>query len=92
LENVLERAVSLAHMENMQLLGKRHFAFLCTKSNINYPTGQKSLKTMTQEFEKKIVRRVLEEYGHDKVQAAESLEIDLSSLYRKLKKYGMSTD
>jgi transcriptional regulator with PAS, ATPase and Fis domain len=92
LENVLERAVSLAHMENTQLLGKRHFAILCTKSNINYPTGQKSLKTMTQEFEKKIVRRVLEEYGHDKVQAAESLEIDLSSLYRKLKKYGMSTD
>lgn len=92
LENVLERAVSLAHMENTQTLGKRHFAFLCTKSNINYPTGQKSLKTMNQEFEEKMVRRALEEYGHDKVQAAESLEIDLSSLYRKLRKYGMSTD
>lgn len=89
LENVLERAVILAYMEKTQMLGKRHFAFLCSKTKINYPTGKKSLKMITQEFEEKVIRQALEESGSDKILAAESLNIDLSSLYRKMKKYGI---
>ncbi len=92
LENVLERAMSLAYMEKTQLLGKRHFAFLCSKVNVNYPSGKKSLKMITQDFEEKIIRKALEDNRSDKVLAAESLDIDLSSLYRKLKKYGINVN
>jgi transcriptional regulator with PAS, ATPase and Fis domain len=87
LENVLERAMSLAYMEKADLLSKRHFAFLCNKLNITCPSGKKNLKVITEEFEEKIIIQVLEETGSNKVQAAEFLDIDLSSLYRKLKKY-----
>lgn len=87
LQNVLERAVSLAYMEKTQILGKRHLGFLFNKSVVNYPAGKKSLKMITQDFEEKIINQALEENNYDKGRAAEALEIDLSSLYRKLKKY-----
>ena len=92
LENVLERAVSLAFMEKTEILDKKHFDFLCRKSTVPYPVGKKSLKMMVQESEEKIISRMLEENGFDKVLTAEALDIDLSSLYRKLKKYKMMTN
>jgi len=90
LENALERAMSLAYMEKTDSLGNRHFAFLCEKMKVNCPLGQKSLKIATREFEEHIIAKALEETGSDKVKTAEYLGIDLSSLYRKLKKYGIS--
>lgn len=92
LENVMERAVSLAFMEKTEILDKRHFEFLCKKTTIHYPTGKMSLKMMLQESEEKIISRMLEENSFDKVLTAEALDIDLSSLYRKLKKYKMMTN
>ncbi|MBP1762350.1 MAG: hypothetical protein H6Q64_1892, partial [Firmicutes bacterium] len=77
LENVMERAVSLAFMEKTQILDKRHFEFLRRKSTAHYPTGKKSLKMMIQESEEKIISRMLEENGFDKVLTAEALDIDL---------------
>jgi transcriptional regulator with PAS, ATPase and Fis domain len=89
LENVMERAMSLASMEKAELLGKKYFTFLCNKLNFNCPLGSKSLKEITREFEESVLIRVLEETDFNKMQAAESLGIDLSSFYRKLKKYGI---
>jgi transcriptional regulator with PAS, ATPase and Fis domain len=89
LENVMERAMSLASMEKAEILGKRYFTFLCNKLNLTCPLGTKSLKVRIQEFEESILNRVLEETDYNKVQAAEYLGIDLSSFYRKLKRYGI---
>ena len=92
LENVLERAMSLAYMEKADLLDQKHLTFLFNKLDITCPPGKKSLKVATQEFEQKIITQVMEETGSNKTQAAEFLGIDLSSLYRKLKKYGIPMD
>lgn len=92
LENVLERAMSLAYMEKTDLLDQKHLTFLFNKLDITCPPGKKSLKVVTQEFEQKIITQVMEETGSNKPQAAEFLGIDLSSLYRKLKKYGIPMD
>jgi len=92
LENVLERAMSLAYMEKADLLDQKHLTFLFNKLDITCPPGKKSLKVATQEFEQKIITQVMEETGSNKTQVAEFLGIDLSSLYRKLKKYGIPMD
>ncbi|WP_242833470.1 sigma-54 interaction domain-containing protein [Desulfosporosinus youngiae] len=92
LENVLERAMSLAYMENAYLLDQRHFTFIFDKISATWSPGRKSLREATHEFEQRIITQVMEETGSNKAQAAELLGIDLSSLYRKLKKYGISMD
>lgn len=89
LENVLERAMSLAYMENANMLDQNHFIFMFDKININWSLGRKSLKLATQEFELRLITQVIEETGSNKAQAAILLGIDLSSLYRKLKRYGI---
>jgi len=90
LENVLERAMILADMENMQCLHKRHFAFLDKNVGFKVPSNTKNLKIATQDFEKGLIIQVLRETGFDRTKAANKLDIDLSSLYRKLKKYDIS--
>lgn len=92
LENVLERAMSLAYMENAYLLDQRHFTFIFDKISATWAPGRKSLREATHEFEQRIITQVMEETGSNKAQAAELLGIDLSSLYRKLKKYGISLE
>lgn len=87
LENAVERAVSLAYMDHHDILTRRHFIFLCNRTSVESRTGRKSIKSITQELEENLIARVMEETGSNKALAAEILEIDLSSLYRKLKKY-----
>lgn len=89
LENVLERALSLAYMDKTYLLDQKHFTFLFDKITTTWSPDKKSLKVVTEEFEQRILTQVLEDTGSNKAQAAEFLGIDLSSLYRKLKKYGI---
>jgi transcriptional regulator with PAS, ATPase and Fis domain len=90
LENVLESAMSMAYMEKAELLDTRHFASFNHKLDFTYPSGKKNLKVISQDYEKSLIVQVLEETGSNKVQAAEFLNIDLSSLYRKMKKYGIA--
>ncbi|HEX3031132.1 MAG TPA: sigma 54-interacting transcriptional regulator [Bacillota bacterium] len=89
LENVLERALSLAYMEKADILELNHFSFLTEKLNTNWSPSKKTLKEATQEFEHRLITQALEKKGSNKVLAAEALGIDLSSLYRKMKKYGV---
>lgn len=92
LENVMERAMSLAHMEQADRLGKRHLTFICAKMKFDCIESKKGLKAITQEFEEGIINAALEETSQNKAQAAKYLDIDLSSLYRKMKKYGIPID
>lgn len=92
LENAMERAMSLAHMDQADMIGKRHLAFICAKIKINCWEGSKGLKTIVQEFEEQLISDALAETGNNKPQAAQYLNIDVSSLYRKMRKYGIPVD
>ncbi len=97
LENVVERAMILADLENLSILMPRHFTFtsLHESPEVDISAAEpefkdiKDLKTLVSEFEKKVIVQVLKESNGDKVLAAKSLGINLSSLYRKTKKYGI---
>lgn len=92
LENVMERAMSLAHMEQADMLRKRHLTFICAKMKFDCSQDRKGLKAIAQEFEESIIHAALEESGQNKALTAKYLDIDLSSLYRKMKKYGIPID
>ncbi len=92
LENVMERAMSLAHMDQVDMIGKRHLAFICAKLKLNCFDGSKGLKTIVQEFEEQLICDALAETGQNKSLAAQYLNIDVSSLYRKMRKYGIPID
>lgn len=91
LENVLERAVILADMEKAVILDARHFLFIRNRIDLHYASEKnQDLKTSVSEFEKDIIKKALLETRDDRVEAARRLNIDLSTLYRKMKKLGFS--
>lgn len=86
LENIMERAVTLAHDEKV------------TKANLPPALVEKSVHVVREEAgrlptleerEVDYIRYVLERSGQNRTQAAKVLGIDRVSLWRKLKKYGM---
>lgn len=89
LQNVLERAVILADLDDSRVIHRNYIA-LSPRRNSNmagYRAG--SLKDQLNDYEKSLIRWILEETGHDKAKAARYLSINLSSLYRKVKRYGL---
>lgn len=94
LENVIERGMILADLEDVSVLMPRHLSFtplhpqqMPNEEAEEEPGGIKDLKTMVNEFEKKVIMQVLRDTNGDKILAAKYLNINLSSLYRKTKKY-----
>lgn len=90
LENVLERAIIMADMEGARKIDGRHLPFLESDKVVTPPlqsTGASDLKTIMEEYERKTLVETLEKSNYDKKLVAEFLKIDLSSLYRKLRKY-----
>ena len=61
----------------------------------NIPVSQinkvqiKSLKQVREEAEKEVIKKALEVYGKNLKEIAKVLDIDLSSLYRKIKQYNL---
>jgi PAS domain S-box-containing protein len=51
--------------------------------------GEKSLKDLVEEYEKKIIFTVLKQTGGDKVKAAKMLDISIRTLYYKMERYGI---
>ena len=83
LENVIERAVISSDTD---MLGRHNFRFLVSNGNDNEnfsPGGNLELK----DLEKVHIRKVLEENGWNKLQAAKILGIDRKTLYKKIKEY-----
>lgn len=89
LENVLERAVLIA--DQNQIIGS-DMLFIYPSANRIEPEKDNAISLAV--GEKALIERSLQLYGTDmlgKRQAAEKLDISLSTLYNKMKKYGISS-
>ncbi len=89
LENVLERSLIIAEMEGARVLSGRHLNISEDKFDFNDLSEVKSLKNMLEEYEKKLLARILKDCQFDVPGAARQLNMDPSSLYRKLRKFGI---
>jgi DNA-binding NtrC family response regulator len=83
LRNALERAVLLSHGPEV---GPEEFSFEPAQSTTLAPAGRDGSLLET---EKEMIRRTLEKEGGRVGRAAESLGISRSSLYQKIRKYGI---
>lgn len=65
--------------------------FLCgnQEENLSFLFEEKDLRTAKQMFEKLFIERKLREYEGDVKKVAQEIGIDLSSLYREIKSYGI---
>lgn len=88
LRNVIERAVILARDEYIL---PHDLPEKIIKSSPSPEIGVgKSLKEAIEEYEKTIILNTLKFCNYDKERAAKILDIDLATLYRKLKKFGIN--
>lgn len=94
LENLLERAINLACMDEQTTITKEHFPTLinqikedelATDPYFNLPLGK-----AVENLEHQMIIRTLKSCNDNKVLAAKILDIHPSVLYRKLKKYNLS--
>ena len=84
LENVVEHAVIIAKQEKIQ--AKDLPQYLLQK-----PLAGQELITL-QDYEKDVILKTLEETGWNKNQTAKRLKINRSTLYGKMKRYGLVND
>lgn len=86
LENVIEAAVHLTKGEQITLNSLPDY--LQTQTAM-YRFNNKKLKDIMEETEKWVLRQSLEKNNDDKVQVCRELGISRSTLYEKLRKYGL---
>lgn len=84
LQNALEAATYLSSGE---WIIKEVLPDYLQKDDSLYPFGNKTLKEMLEETEKRIIQQSLQMHQYDKLQTAKALGISKSSMYEKLKKY-----
>lgn len=93
LENLLERAINLAGLNNQLTICKEHFPTLVNQikaddfeldPHFNLPLGK-----AVENLEHQMIIRTLKSCNDNKVLAAKILDIHPSVLYRKLKKYNL---
>lgn len=83
LENVIERAVILSESE----IGSGSLPSKISESKDSEPHSSDRPRPTLDEIEQRYLLEVLASVDDDKTQAAQILGIDLSTLYRKLKRY-----
>lgn len=86
LDNVIEHTMILADGERITL---SDLPASIVASGQNHPAFTYNLKEATRQFEKQHILRVLEQVGQDRKEAAQLLDISLSSLYRKIEELGI---
>lgn len=85
LKNVIERAVVLARGE---YITANELPEKIRATGISRP-ALGTLKDALSEYERSLIVSAYKQHGHDKEATAKTLGIDLVTLYRKLKKYGI---
>jgi transcriptional regulator with PAS, ATPase and Fis domain len=86
LDNVIEHTMILADGDKISL---NDLPASIVASGQNHPAFTYNLKEATRQFEKQHILRVLEQVGQDRKEAAQLLDISLSSLYRKIEELGI---
>lgn len=92
LENLLERAINLAHMNNRTLIEPVDFPSLYNSAgqlNTLESDESKTLPERIDDLEKQLIIQALDKTNGNKTQAAKLLGIHTSALYRKLNKYNL---
>lgn len=89
LENLLERAINLAHLDGVRFLRPKHFPTLLKKNTL---LGKKpaTLSAAVESLEYQLIINTLRSNNYNKSITAKQLDIHPSVLYRKLKKYNIS--
>lgn len=82
LENVVEAAIHLTSGEKIEISSLPDYLVDDPKLLI----GQKTLKEILEDTEKRVLEKTLQKYSDDKQLAAKALGISKSSMYEKLKK------
>ncbi len=90
LRNVVQRAMLLADLNNESVITDKHLSFLNVPSS--HESAQRSLREQIKDYEKQIIAGALAANSFNKTQTAEVLDMDLSSLYKKVKTYGLMED
>jgi transcriptional regulator with PAS, ATPase and Fis domain len=94
LENLLERAMNLADMNQDDCLTTEHFPSLSRL--VERPWVGKdtvdNLGEAVERVEQETIKRVLQKTQHNKAQTAKLLGLNKSVLYRKLKKYNLISE
>ncbi|MBO8160845.1 MAG: sigma-54-dependent transcriptional regulator [Thermosipho sp. (in: Bacteria)] len=88
LENVIGRAIINMNI-NESVLEKRHFPTLFLEQTFESFKYEGSLKSLVEDFERKVIESVLKENKGDRTKTARSLGISLRTLYYKMEKYGL---
>ena len=93
LENLLERAINLAHIRDADCIDPADFPSLLD-NKIDLMPGEElstplNLTETVEDLEKHMIIKALEKAGQNKTKAAQYLGIHSSALYRKLNKYGL---
>lgn len=92
LENLLERAINLAHMNHRDTIEPIDFPSLCSSAGMEMVPQSSESMTLPErmdELEKQLIRQALDMTGGNRTQAAKLLGIHTSALYRKLTKYNL---
>jgi transcriptional regulator with PAS, ATPase and Fis domain len=87
LDNVIEHTMILADGETIHL---NDLPAAIVASGQNHPAFTYNLKEASRQFEKQHILRVLEHVAQDRKEAAQLLDISLSSLYRKIEELGIA--
>jgi len=87
LDNVIEHTMILAEGDWIAL---EHLPRAITEGKDTPPPFTYELKEALRQYERQHIRRVLEEVGQDRKEAARLLDISLSSLYRKIEELGIA--
>jgi two-component system response regulator PilR (NtrC family) len=86
LDNVIEHAMILAEGD---CITRNDLPAAIVASGQAHPAFTLCLKDALRQFEKQHILRVLDHVGHDRKETAKTLDISLSSLYRKIEELGI---
>ncbi len=93
LENLLERAIILADLNDDNVLDEEHFPSLqklAAQQGVSPRLVNRTLAEAVEQLEKEMIKKALRQTNNNKTQTAKVLGLHSSVLYRKLNKYDLA--